>query len=31
VRASRLQLVALTARALKDGLGVLGIEVLDRM
>jgi arginyl-tRNA synthetase len=31
VRASRLQLVALTARALKDGLGVLGIEVLDQM
>jgi arginyl-tRNA synthetase len=31
VRASRLQLCALTARALKDGLGLLGIEVLDRM
>jgi arginyl-tRNA synthetase len=31
VRASRLQLCALTARALHDGLGLLGIEVLDRM
>ena len=31
VRASRLQLVALTARALSDGLRVLGIDVLDRM
>ena len=31
VRASRLQLVALTARALEQGLTVLGIEVLDRM
>ncbi len=31
VRASRLQLCALTARALRDGLGVLGIDVLDRM
>ncbi|HXU74213.1 MAG TPA: arginine--tRNA ligase [Polyangia bacterium] len=31
VRASRLQLCALTARALKDGLGLLGIDVLDRM
>jgi arginyl-tRNA synthetase len=31
VRAARLQLCALTARALKDGLGLLGIEVLDRM
>ena len=31
VRASRLQLVALTARALRDGLALLGIEVLDRM
>ncbi|HEY1586299.1 MAG TPA: arginine--tRNA ligase [Polyangia bacterium] len=31
VRASRLQLCALTARALHDGLELLGIEVLDRM
>jgi arginyl-tRNA synthetase len=31
VRASRLQLIAMTARALKDGLGLLGIDVLDRM
>ena len=31
VRASRLQLCALTARALRDGLGLLGIDVLDRM
>ena len=31
VRASRLQLCALTARALRDGLGLLGIDVIDRM
>lgn len=31
VRASRLALCELTARALKDGLGILGIETLDRM
>ncbi|HEX9102516.1 MAG TPA: arginine--tRNA ligase [Polyangia bacterium] len=31
VRASRLQLCALTARALHDGLALLGIEVLERM
>jgi arginyl-tRNA synthetase len=31
VRASRLQLCALTARALRDGLGLLGIDVVDRM
>ena len=31
VRASRLRLCALTARALHDGLGLLGIDVLDRM
>ena len=31
VRASRLMLCQLTARALKDGLDLLGIEVLDRM
>ena len=31
VRASRLQLCALTARALHDGLGLLGIDVLERM
>jgi len=31
VRASRLQLSALTARALRDGLGLLGIDVVDRM
>jgi arginyl-tRNA synthetase len=31
VRASRLKLCELTARALKDGLAVLGIDVLDRM
>jgi arginyl-tRNA synthetase len=30
-RASRLTLCGLTARALGDGLGLLGIEVLDRM
>jgi arginyl-tRNA synthetase len=31
VRASRLMLCELTARALRQGLGLLGIEVLDRM
>jgi arginyl-tRNA synthetase len=31
VRASRLTLCQLTARALHEGLGLLGIEVLDRM
>lgn len=31
VRASRLQLAALTARTLKTGLGLLGIEVLEEM
>ena len=31
VRASRLRLCELTARALKDGLAILGIDVLDRM
>ncbi|MDB4967692.1 MAG: arginyl-tRNA synthetase [Myxococcales bacterium] len=31
VRASRLRLCELTARALKDGLTILGIEVLERM
>ncbi len=31
VRASRLQLCALTARALHDGLALLGIDVLERM
>jgi arginyl-tRNA synthetase len=31
VRASRLALIAMTARALKDGLGLLGIDVLPRM
>jgi arginyl-tRNA synthetase len=30
-RASRLTLCGLTARALREGLGLLGIEVLDRM
>lgn len=31
VRASRLRLCALTAQALRDGLALLGIDVLDRM
>lgn len=31
VRASRLQLAALTAKTLRTGLGLLGIEVLDTM